>query len=75
MIERYFKTLWLIGSISFLFLFLGCGEKGPGLGNEVLIRLGDRVVTVLDFNEAFEISKIAFAIAPTNSPRICERRN
>ena len=60
MIERLFKTIWLIGPISFLFLFSGCGEKGSGLGNEVLIRVGDRVVTVLDFNEAFEISKIAF---------------
>jgi hypothetical protein len=59
MIERLFKTLWLIGPVSFLFLFLGCGEKGPDLGNEVLIRVGDRVVTILDFNEAFEISKIA----------------
>ncbi len=61
MIERFFKYLWLIGPISFLFLFLGCGEKGPGLGNEVLIRVGDQVVTVLDFNQAFEISKTAFA--------------
>ena len=58
--EGLFKTIWLIGPISFLFLFSGCGEKGSGLGNEVLIRVGDRVVTVLDFNEAFEISKIAF---------------
>jgi len=60
MIERFSKSLWLIGPVSFLFLLLGCGEKGSGLGNEVLIRLGDRVVTVLDFNEAFEISKIEF---------------
>ena len=60
MIERLFKTLWLIGPVSFLFLLLGCGEKGSDLGDEVLIRVGDRVVTVLDFNEAFEISKVAF---------------
>jgi hypothetical protein len=60
MIERLFKTLWLIGPISFLFFFSGCGEKESGLGKEVLIRVGDQVVTVLDFNEAFEISKIAF---------------
>jgi hypothetical protein len=59
MMERFFKTLWLIWPVSFLLLFSGCGEKGSGLGNEVLIRVGDRVVTVLDFNEAFEISKIA----------------
>jgi len=58
MIEQFFKTLWLIGPIPFLFIFLGCGEEGSGLGNEVLIRVGDRVVTVLDFNEAFEISQI-----------------
>jgi hypothetical protein len=68
MIERFFKTLWLIGPISFLFLFLGCGEKGPGLGNEVLIRVGDRVVTVLDFNEAFEISEIAFTHGSSAQP-------
>ena len=59
MIKQFSKTIWLIGPVSFLFLFLGCGEKGPDLGNEVLIRVGDRVVTILDFNEAFEISKIA----------------
>ena len=29
------------------------------MANEVLISVGDRVVTVLDFNEAFEISQIA----------------
>ena len=60
MIGWFRKTLWVIGPVSFFFLLLGCGEKGSGLGNEVLISLGDRVVTVLDFNEAFEISKIEF---------------
>lgn len=59
MIEQFFKTLWLIGPVSFLFLISGCGEKDSGLANEVLISVGDRVVTVRDFNEAFEISQIA----------------
>ncbi len=58
MIKQFFKILWLIGPLSFL--FIGCGDNGSGLGNEVLVRVGDRVVTVLDFNEAFEISKIGF---------------
>ena len=61
MIARLFKTLWLIGPVSFVFILLGCGEKDAGLGSEELIRLGDRVVTVVDFNEAFEISRIAFS--------------
>ena len=61
MIVRFLLALGLIGPISFFFLLLGCGEKGTGLENEVLIRLGDRLVTVMDFNEAFEISKIDFA--------------
>ena len=59
MIERFSISAWLVWPVSFLCLILGCGEKNSGLGNEELIRVGDRVVTVLDFNEAFEISKIA----------------
>ena len=60
MTERFLKTFWLIWPIFLFFLILGCSENDSGLGNEVLIRVEDRVVTVLDFNEAFEISKIAF---------------
>jgi hypothetical protein len=60
MIERFLKTFWLIWPIFLLFLVVGCGENDSGLGNEVLIRVEDRVVTVFDFNEAFEISKIGF---------------
>lgn len=61
--------MWLIGPISFLYLLLGCGENESGLGNEVLIRVGDRIVTVLDFNEAFEISKIESA-PDTSEPSV-----
>lgn len=67
MIEQFFKILGLIVPVSFFFLFLGCGEKDSGLGKEVLARAGDRVVTVLDFNEAFEISKIALG-STTSEP-------
>ena len=59
--ERLFNTFCLIGLIYSLLLLLGCGDKDSSLPNEVLIRVENRVVTVLDFNEAFEISKIAFA--------------
>lgn len=37
-----------------------CADSGSNDENEVLIRIGDRIVTVLEFNEAFEIAKTAF---------------
>lgn len=43
-----------------LFLLADCSQKEPDLGKEVLIRVGDRVMTVLDFNNALEIAKIAY---------------
>ena len=60
MSERSFYLIRLIWPIFFLSFFIACGEKDSGLGKEALIRVEDRVVTVFDFNEAFEISKMAF---------------
>jgi hypothetical protein len=48
-------------SLLFWFLWTGCEQKTSDYGNEVLLRVGDSVLTVLDFNEAFEISKTAYA--------------
>jgi hypothetical protein len=59
--ERLYNAFWLIGLLYSLLLLSGCGDKDSRLQNEVLIRVADRTLTVLDFNEAFEISKIAFA--------------
>lgn len=42
-------------------LLAGCEQKASDYGNEVLLRVGDSMLTVLDFNEAFEISKTAYA--------------
>ena len=57
--KRLVQVLWLGVPVFFLFLTLGCGEKGSDSENDVLIRVGDRVATILDFNEAYEISKTA----------------
>jgi len=54
------KLFSLIGSVMLLFLFSACQQKETDLGKEVLIRVADRVITVLDFNNAFEITKIAY---------------
>jgi len=47
-------------SIILLCLLAGCGQKDADLGKEVLIRVGNRNLTVLEFNNAFEIAKIAY---------------
>lgn len=60
MVDRFSITFWLIWPIFLLFFLPGCGQNGSDLGKEVLIRVDDKVVTALDFNEAFEIAKTAY---------------
>ena len=43
-----------------LFVFAGCMNSGSNSDDEHLIRVSDRVLTVLEFNQAFEISKTAY---------------
>ena len=50
----------MIGSAILLLFWSACKQKDTDLGKEVLIRVNDRVTTVLDFNNAFEIAKIAY---------------
>ncbi len=40
--------------------FSGCMNSGSNPGDESLIQVRDRVLTVLEFNQAFEISKTAY---------------
>jgi hypothetical protein len=56
-------TLKFTGMISLIIVglaFVACEQKEPDMGKEVLIRVADREMTVLDFNSAFEIAKIAY---------------
>ena len=60
MFIRSSSISFIIGSV-FLLLFLSaCEQKEADLGKEVLIRVGDRVMTVVDFKNAFEIARIAY---------------
>ncbi len=61
MMKSLFSAIKLIGLLLLFFQLSGCEQKASDYGNEVLLRVGDRVVTVLDFKEAFEISKTAYA--------------
>jgi len=61
MTKSLFRIFCLIGSVLLGFLSTGCEQKTADYGNEVLLSVGDRVLTVLDFNQAFEVSKTAYA--------------
>ena len=61
MINSLCRIFYLIGSILICFLVMGCEQNTSKYGKEVLLRVGERVLTVHDFNEAFEISKTAYA--------------
>jgi FKBP-type peptidyl-prolyl cis-trans isomerase (trigger factor) len=61
MIKSSYRILYLIGSVLLCFLSTGCEQNASDYGNEVLLRVGDRVLSVHDFNVAFEISKTAYA--------------
>ena len=60
----------MIKSIGFWYLIIsllaaiasfGCTRSEPEDQDEYLIRVGDNVVTVIDFNKAFEIAKTAYS--------------
>jgi hypothetical protein len=61
MMKILFRAINMVGLLLLFFQLSGCEQKASDYGNEVLLRVGDRVVTVLDFKEAFEISKTAYA--------------
>jgi parvulin-like peptidyl-prolyl isomerase len=49
----------VVGALLIIFTWAGCGGSGSERADTFLIRIGDRVVTALDFNEAFEVMKAA----------------
>ena len=61
MIKGCNTLLFLIGTILWGLLSAGCDQNASEYGKEVLLRVGERELTVHDFNEAYEISKTAYA--------------
>lgn len=60
--------------LSLLFLF-ACRDAALNVDDDYLIRVGDRIVTVSDFNHAFEIAKSAYPHdLPQNSALLQEAR-
>jgi hypothetical protein len=54
------KIFYVIAPIMLLLLLSGCEKKDTDPGKIFLVRVDDRVLTVVDFNNAFEITKIAY---------------
>lgn len=59
-----FCANWSAAAI--VFALVGC--SGHGTGDEYLIRIGERMVTVADFNRAFEIAKTAYTHNSLQNP-------
>ncbi len=55
------RIFCLIGALLLCLLLAGCDQEASDYGHEVLLRVGERELTVHEFNEAFEISKTAYA--------------
>jgi len=60
-LEVFCKMSRRIGPVFLLLLLAACGPREAEPENQVLIRVRDRVVTVLDFTKAFEIAETAYS--------------
>jgi hypothetical protein len=58
----------LIGVLLIICLLAGCADSESNDKDEFFIRVGDSVVTVFEFNSAFEISKAAYPYSAMQNP-------
>ncbi|MDX1707352.1 MAG: SurA N-terminal domain-containing protein [Desulfobacterales bacterium] len=58
--KKILQKMGLSAAALILGVLAGCMNSGSNSGNEPLIRVGDRVLTVLEFNEAFEVIRSAY---------------
>ncbi len=60
MTRHNFTIRWLIGALLLFYVPVGCMNSGSNSDDEHLIQVRDRILTVIEFNQAFEISKTAY---------------
>jgi len=68
MIKYFNKFMVLIGFLSIIYPLAGCADSESKHRDEYFIRVGDSVITVLDFNRAFEIAKASYAHSAMQQP-------
>ena len=66
--KDHMKNFIKLVLIFLLLHYLGCSGSSNGNGDEYLIRIGDRVVTVADFSKAYEIAKTAYPQSSMQNP-------
>ena len=67
--KRYYYNYNVLIFVLLIICFLaGCANSGSKDGDEFFIKVGDSVVTVFEFNRAFEISKVAYPQSIFNNP-------
>ncbi|MFC1567447.1 SurA N-terminal domain-containing protein [Thermodesulfobacteriota bacterium] len=65
----YNLAIWL-GVLVTLYALTACSDSKSRVEKEYIVRVGDRVLTVLDFNKAFEIVKAAYHHNAMQDPKI-----
>lgn len=68
MIKYFNRFMALIGCLSIIYPLAGCADSESKYRDEYFIRVGDSVITVLDFNRAFEIVKISYSHGAMQQP-------
>lgn len=61
MIKYFNRFMVVIGFLSIIYPLAGCADSESKSRDEYFIRVGDSVITVLDFNRAFEIVKASYS--------------
>ena len=68
MITYFNRLMVLIGFLSIIYPLAGCADSESKYRDEYFIRVGDSVITVLDFNRAFEIVKASYSHGAMQQP-------
>jgi FKBP-type peptidyl-prolyl cis-trans isomerase (trigger factor) len=68
MIKYFNRFMILIGFLSIIYPLAGCSDSESKHRDEYFIRVGDSVITVLDFNRAFETAKAFYSHSEMQQP-------
>ncbi len=69
LMSRYFiNIIFLICVLGIAWVLTGCADREHKKQDEYLIKVGDKIMTVADFNKAFEIAKAAYSYDMLQKP-------